>query len=92
MKSWIGPSADLAARSGKTYRTTEPGGRFEGVYERPINLGHGRFAIIARSKEFTLLPWRSELEKARGQALSIKRTGKGISWTIGQSKEVGCQS
>ena len=81
--------ADIAATSGKTFRATAKGERFEGIYERPVNLGSGRFAMMAKSKEFTLVPWRPELEKARGQTLAIKRTGKGISWTIGKSKDMG---
>ena len=81
--------AEMAAKSGKTYRPTEMGARFEGVYEREVHLGHGRFAMMAKSKEFTLVPWRPELEKARGQSLIIKRTGKGVSWTLDKSKGIG---
>jgi len=80
--------ADIAATAGKSYRATATGERFEGVYERPVNHGSGRFAMISKSREFTLVPWRPELEKARGQTLAIKRTSKGISWTLGKNKSI----
>lgn len=78
--------ADIAEKSGKSYRSTETGGRFEGVYERHVDLGHGRFAMMAKSKEFTLVPWRLELEKARGQTLAINRTGNGLEIVYGKSQ------
>lgn len=82
-------AASLATSRGETYAATEIGERFEGVYERAVDLPHGRFAVIAKSKEFTLVPWRPELEKARGAALVVKRTGKGIQWTPGKSRGMG---
>lgn len=62
---------------------------FEGDYERPVDLGQGRFALIARPKEFTLVPWRPEIEKYRGAALVIRRSEKAIDWTPGRALRIG---
>lgn len=77
-----------ASASGKSYRALLEGDAFEGVYERSLYLAQGRFALIARSKEFTLVPWRPELERHRGAYLAIRRTGKGIEWTLGKQRGI----
>lgn len=78
-----------ARRIGKTYRAFDAGGSFGGVFERSVDLAQGRFALIARSKEFTLVPWRPEIEKYRGAALMVQRSGKGIEWTPGRARGIG---
>lgn len=78
-----------AARTGKVYRPLGEGGSFAGAYERPINLVQGRFALVARAKEFTLVPWRADMERHRGRAMVIKRTSKGIAWTLGKERGIG---
>ena len=78
-----------ARRIGKTYRAFEAGGSFDGVFERSVDLVQGRFALIGRSKEFTLVPWRPEIEKYRGAALMVYRSGKGIEWTPGRARGIG---
>lgn len=71
-------SADLARRTGKTDAGVT--GDFTGVYERSVNLPHGRFAVLANEKAFKLVPWRPEIERYRGQALVIRPRGNGIAF------------
>ncbi len=74
----------LARDLGKQYAPAELGDRIEGLYRRPIDLPAGRFALIERAKEFTLVPWREVLEKRRGLEISgIVRAG-GINWELGK--------
>ena len=78
------------AHSGSgAYVPLPEGARFEGVYERPINLAQGRFAFITKSKEFTLVPWRPELERNRGAMLTVRKTAGGIDWTVGKMRGIG---
>ena len=49
-----------AIASNRSYRFVETGVSFNGVYEKPINLAQGRYAIVANAKEFTLVPWARE--------------------------------
>ncbi|MBI1394302.1 MAG: DUF3363 domain-containing protein [Alphaproteobacteria bacterium] len=67
----------------------EDGMAMRGVYERPVDLAQGRFALVTRSKEFTLVPWRPELERYRGAEISVKARAGGIEWTVGRAKGIG---
>ncbi|ADM09199.1 hypothetical protein PB2503_05632 [Parvularcula bermudensis HTCC2503] len=67
----------------------EDGMSISGVYERPVDLAQGRFALVTRSKEFTLVPWRPELERYRGAEISVKARTGGIDWSVGRSKGIG---
>jgi type IV secretory pathway VirD2 relaxase len=62
------------------------GARIDGVYRRPVDLVSGRFALVERSRDFTLVPWRPVLEAHIGKSVSgIVRDG-GINWTIGRGR------
>ncbi|NKB53745.1 MAG: DUF3363 domain-containing protein [Rhizobiaceae bacterium] len=75
---------------GKAFRQVQKGGKIEGTYSKPVELASGRYALIEKSKELTLVPWRSVLERARGQAVSGIMSGSGgISWDIGRKKGIG---
>lgn len=63
-----------------------PGARIDGVYRRPVDLVSGRFALVEKSRDFTLVPWRPVLEAHIGKSVSgIVRDG-GINWTIGRGR------
>ena len=67
----------------------ENGMSINGVYERPVDLAQGRFALVTRSKEFTLVPWRPELERYRGAETSVKARAGGIDWSAGRARGIG---
>lgn len=63
-----------------------PGQRIEGRLVRAVDLAGGRQAVIERSHDFTLVPWRPVLEKQIGQNVSgIMREGS-INWTFGRER------
>ena len=49
---------------------TAQGEQVSGTYRQSVNLASGKFAVIQKSKEFTLVPWRPELEKFRGKEIA----------------------
>jgi len=62
------------------------GERVEGVYTRAVDTLSGRFAVIEKSHEFTLVPWRPVLDRQIGKPVAgIMREG-GISWTLGRQR------
>ncbi len=62
------------------------GGRVEGIYRKPVQVGSARFAVIEKSREFTLVPWRQVLDKQLGRHVSgIDRAGS-INWTFGRGR------
>ena len=54
-----------------------------------LTLNSGRFALIERARDFSLVPWRPVLERAKGQAVIGVVGGEGISWSIGQKRGLG---
>jgi type IV secretory pathway VirD2 relaxase len=68
------------------YAETGSGDRVEGIYRRSIELASGRFAVIEKSREFTLVPWRPVLERNLGRAVSGIAQGETISWTVGRHR------
>jgi type IV secretory pathway VirD2 relaxase len=65
------------------------GDRFEGRFEKAVDLGQGRFALVGNAMEFALVPWRPEIERHRGREMTFKRTASGVSWTIGIERGLG---
>ena len=73
----------LSASTGRAAIELVQGDRFEGRFEKAVDLGQGRFAVVGNAKEFALVPWRAEMERHRGREMTFKRTAAGVSWTIG---------
>ncbi|MEZ5832917.1 MAG: relaxase/mobilization nuclease RlxS [Dongiaceae bacterium] len=77
----------LAGQLGLHYIAREAGRRIEGIYRRRVDLASGRYALIERSHEFTLVPWRPVLERSLGQHVAgIAKSDGGISWTMGRRR------
>lgn len=78
--------ARQADELGKKFVEAKTGDRIEGKIARRIDMASGRFALIEKSREFTLVPWRPVLEKQIGkQASGVLREG-GISWAFGRGR------
>lgn len=76
----------LSGELGLTYAEVRSGERVEGVYRRSLDLASGRFAVIEKSREFTLVPWRPVLERSLGRQVSGIARGETISWTLGRQR------
>lgn len=71
---------------GKRFEPARLGERIEGVIARKVDLESGSFAVVERSRDFTLVPWRDVLERNIGKdASGIMRTD-GISWQFGRGR------
>ena len=62
--------------------------RIEGTYREAITRPSGKYAIIERAKDFSLVPWRDVLERNRGKAVSGIMRGNTISWTLNTGREI----
>jgi type IV secretory pathway VirD2 relaxase len=76
----------LSGELGLAYAEAQSGTRIEGVYRRHVDLASGRFAVIEKSREFTLVPWRPVLERNLGKSVSGVIRGDAISWTLGRQR------
>jgi type IV secretory pathway VirD2 relaxase len=78
--------AQLSAELGLHYAEPYPGERIEGIYRRRLDLASGRYALIEKSREFVLVPWRPTLERNLGKGVSGIPHGDTIFWTLGRQR------
>jgi Protein of unknown function (DUF3363) len=71
-------SARMTRETGLDYAETKPGDRITGTYRRMLTLNSGRFALIERARDFSLVPWRPVLERANGQAVTASSAARGF--------------
>jgi len=76
----------LARELGLDYSEAQSGQAIEGIYRRSLELVSGRFAVIEKAREFTLVPWRPVLERSLGKQVSGIVSGDTVSWTIGRQR------
>ncbi|MDX8449637.1 relaxase/mobilization nuclease RlxS [Mesorhizobium captivum] len=79
-------AGQLSDELGLSYFEAKPGDRLEGKMLRSIELASGKYAVIEKSREFTLVPWRPVLDRHVGKEVSGIMSGEGISWTIGRQR------
>lgn len=65
------------------------GKEVRGTYRRSVVLASDRFAVIEHTQEFTLVPWRPALERARGRSVSGILGDQGLSFSIGKRRGLG---
>ena len=82
-------SGRISRETGLDYAETKPGDRITGTYRRMMTLSSGRFALIERARDFSLVPWRPVLERGKGQAVTGVVGGEGISWSVGLKRGLG---
>jgi len=79
----------IAMESKAIFIHTSNGERFEGIYRKPVHLASGKFAIIEKSKEFALVPWRPALERQRGKTVVGTIRGASVSFEFGKKRSMG---
>lgn len=79
----------LAKETGRAFVEIEEGERIDGVYRRPVRLASGKFALIEKSKEFALVPWRQALESQLGKRVSGIVRGTTVSFEFGKRRGMG---
>jgi type IV secretory pathway VirD2 relaxase len=79
-------AGQLSSEFGLDYAEARNGERIEGLYRRPVELASGRYALIEKSREFTLVPWRPVLDRHIGKEVSGIVRGDAINWTVGRQR------
>jgi hypothetical protein len=76
--------------TGLKYRAINNGEQVSGVYRRREALASGRFALIIdeASREFGLVPWRPEIERALGQEVSAIVRGRSVEWSFPPNRDL----
>ena len=79
-------AGQLSNELGLNFVESRNGDRIEGFVKRHVDLAQGRFVLVEKSREFTLVPWRDVLENQIGKQVGgIMREG-GVNWTIGRER------
>ena len=76
----------LSKTLGKSYQAAPDSGRLTGIYRQVIDRPSGKYAVIEKSKEFTLVPWRSAMDRNLGKSISGVVRGQTISWTLTKAR------
>ncbi|MDP9423332.1 MAG: DUF3363 domain-containing protein [Pseudomonadota bacterium] len=79
-------AGQLVRELGLSFVEASSGERVEGTYRRSVQVGTARMALIRKSKEFTLVPWRPVLERQIGREVSGVVRGGDVSWTFGRQR------
>jgi len=77
-----GISRDL----GKMFVEAHVGAAVEGTLRQQVDLAAGRFALVEKSREFTLVPWRTVLEKRLGTQVAGMMRTDGVNWHVGRAR------
>ncbi|MCJ8159710.1 relaxase/mobilization nuclease RlxS [Sphingomonas sp. LaA6.9] len=76
----------LADELGKALVDTRPGDEISGRLTRNVELVSGKFVLIEKSREFSLVPWRPTLDGRLGKTASGIMRADGISWRFGRER------
>jgi len=80
-------AGEIGSELGKRFVEPVPGARVDGRLVRAVELASGRFALVERSREFTLVPWRPVLERQLGKPVAGIVRADGINWKFGKRRE-----
>lgn len=76
----------LSEEVGKPFVEAMPRERIQGRLDRAVEMTSGRHALVERSRDFTLVPWRPVMERHIGKNVSGIMHDGGISWTFGRQR------
>jgi len=79
-------ACQLSDELGLPFVEAKAGSRIEGRFARAVEMASGRYALIERSRDFTLVPWRSVLAPHVGKSVAGVMRGNGINWMVGRTR------
>lgn len=78
--------SSLSEELGSTFREARVGDQVSGILRRRVDMVSGRYALVERSRDFTLVPWRPVLERQLGKNVSGVLRGEGVNWSFGRGR------
>ncbi|WP_394699023.1 DUF3363 domain-containing protein [uncultured Cohaesibacter sp.] len=81
--------AELSASSRLPFRPTRDGENVKGTFKATRQLASGKFALIEKAHEFTLVPWRPVMDRQLGREVFGQMRGGSVSWQFGRQKGLG---
>jgi len=78
----------LSREYDKPYKPAAKGDKLSGIYRKAIERPSGKYAVIEKSKEFTLVPWREAMDRNLGKSVTGVIKGQTISWTLNKGRGI----
>ncbi len=80
---------EMAATKNLPFRAASDGETVSGKFIGTVQLSSGKFAVVERSHEFTLVPWRPVIDRQLGREVMGVVQGGSVSWQLGRQRGLG---
>lgn len=80
--------AEMAGSKGLLFRAATDGETVSGKFTETVQLSSGKFAIVEKSHEFTLVPWRPVMDRQLGREVMGMVLNGSVSWQLGRHKSL----
>jgi type IV secretory pathway VirD2 relaxase len=84
-----GVGAEMAGSKGLPFRSAADGETVSGKFTGTVQLSSGKFAVVEKSHEFTLVPWRAVIDRQLGRQVAGIVQGGSVSWQLGRHRGLG---
>ncbi|MEP3747149.1 MAG: DUF3363 domain-containing protein [Nitratireductor sp.] len=78
--------AEMAHDKALPFRAAADGESVSGKFTGAVQLSSGKFAVVEKSHEFTLLPWRPVIDRQLGREVMGVVQGGSVSWQLGRKR------
>ncbi|WP_244314601.1 DUF3363 domain-containing protein [Paracoccus pantotrophus] len=80
--------AEMAESKALPFRAAADGENVSGKFTGTVQLSSGKFAVIEKSHEFTLVPWRPVIDRQLGREVIGVVQGGSVSWQLGRQRGI----
>ncbi len=77
---------EMAANKALPFRAATDGETVSGKFTGTVQLSSGKFAVVEKSHEFTLVPWRPVIDRQLGREVMGVVQGGSVSWQLGRQR------
>nr|WP_269845393.1 DUF3363 domain-containing protein [Haematobacter missouriensis] len=81
--------AEMAESKALPFRAAADGEKISGKFTGTVQLSSGKFAVVEKSHEFTLVPWRPVIDRQLGREVAGTVQGGSVSWQLGRQRGMG---
>jgi hypothetical protein len=79
----------MATAKALPFHAAADGEVVSGKFTSTVQLSSGKFAIVEKSHEFTLVPWRPVIDRQLGREVMGVVQGGSVSWQLGRQRGLG---
>ncbi|AMY70891.1 relaxase/mobilization nuclease domain-containing protein [Frigidibacter mobilis] len=80
--------AEMATNKGLPFRAATDGASVSGKFTGTVQLSSGKFAMVEKSHEFTLVPWRPVIDRQLSREVKGVVQGGSVSWQLGKTRGI----